>query len=185
MSLPLPSRRRARAVLATVAAALLALLLAGALAACQPALTPARLDERVHGTSLDAFRSWWTAEQAALHRVPRTTIEAWVRSGDARLDDRASRSGPWDLSTDVCSSGPDAGPGFDFRWPCIRHDLAWRNLRRLDRGTGAIATRAQRLRANERFRLDLAASCQDRRTVPRAACRLVAAAYGRAVDLAA
>lgn len=175
------SVRRARALLATVLVAVLA----ASLGACQPALTLARLDERVHRTSLAELRSWWTAEQAELHRVPRATIEAWVRRGDRRLDDGAARSGPWDLSTDGCSFAPDAGPSFDFRWPCIRHDLAWRNLRRLDRGTGTISTRAQRLRANDRFRADLHDTCRGRPTIQRAACLAVASAYGRAVDLAA
>ncbi|MEZ5138569.1 MAG: phospholipase A2 [Acidimicrobiales bacterium] len=140
----------------------------------------------MHQTALADLARWWTTEQAALHHVPPSTIERWVASASARLDDEEARSGSWDLSTDLCSFAPDAGPGFDFRWPCIRHDLAWRNLKRLDRlAGGGIDTRARRLRANERFRADLEASCRARAIVERAACRTLAAAYGRAVDLAA
>ncbi|HRW39507.1 MAG: hypothetical protein KDB04_18630 [Acidimicrobiales bacterium] len=181
MASPRPSRR-ARALIAVALAATIAALLG----ACQPPLTLASLDRQVHQTSLADLARWWTAEQAALHHVSTSTVDRWVASASARLDDQAARSGAWDLSTDLCSFAPDAGPGFDFRWPCIRHDLAWRNLKRLDRQAGGgVDTRARRLRANERFRADLEDSCRARGTLERPACRAVAAAYGRAVDLAA
>ena len=178
--------RRAGALAATAVAVVLSLVLSLALGACQPALTLRNLDARVHGSSLDDFRAWWVAEQAALHGVSRSTVLDWVRAGSSRIDDRASRSGRWDLSTDLCSFAPESGPGFDFRWPCIRHDLAWRNLKRLDRQAGGgIATRARRLRANDRFLTDLEATCRTRSLVERAACFAIAATYAQAVDLAA
>jgi hypothetical protein len=183
--LPLPRHGRslrAGAMAATVVAVVLSFVLGG----CQPALTLRNLDARVHASSLDDFRSWWVAEQAALHGVARSTVTTWVRDGSPHLDDRTSRSGRWDLSTDRCSFAPDAGPGFDFRWPCVRHDLAWRNLARLDRQVGGgIDTRARRLRANDRFLTDMEATCRPRSIVERAACFALAAAYAQAVDLAA
>ena len=177
-----PSARRARALVATAVALALALVLSG----CQPPLTLATFEQRVHVDSLAELRRWWVGEQAALHRVSRSTVERWVVDGSARLDDAAARSGAWDLSTDGCSFAPDAGPVFDFRWPCIRHDLAWRNLKRLDRQRGGgIDTRLRRLRANDRFLADLGTSCRARPLVQRAACLVVAAAYAEAVDVAA
>lgn len=178
--------RRARAIVATALAVVASLLGALVLSSCQPPLTLGTFEQRVHIDPLPDLRRWWVGEQAALHRTSRSTIERWVVEGSARLDDGASRSGAWDLSTDGCSFAPDAGPVFDFRWPCIRHDLAWRNLKRLDRQRGGgIDTRARRLRANDRFFDDLGTSCRDRPIVQRAACLAVAATYARAVDLAA
>lgn len=176
----LPSRR-ARALLATTIAVALALLLG----ACQPPLTLATFEQRIHVDPLADLHRWWVGEQAALHRVPRSTVERWVAEGSRHLDDAASRSGAWDLSTDGCSFAPDAGPVFDFRWPCIRHDLAWRNLKRLDRQRGGIDTRLRRLRANDRFLADMGVTCRERPVVQRAACLVVAAAYAEAVDVAA
>jgi hypothetical protein len=126
------------------------------------------------------------AEQAALQGVPRSTIERWVVTDPGRLDDADARRGTWDLSTDLCSFAPDTGPSFDFRWPCIRHDLAWRNLRRLQaQRAQPIDTRARRVRATDRFLADMVATCEVRTGIARTTCRAVAASYHRAVLLVA
>jgi hypothetical protein len=167
-----------------VLVALVALLALGGLTSCRAPLTLAALHHRVHATSLSSFRSWWVGEQAALQRVSPATIERWLASAPGRLDDADARRGPWDLSTDRCSFAPDAGPTFDFRWPCIRHDLAWRNLARLQRQrTGPIDTHARRVRATERFLADMRETCAARSGPARTSCRAVAATYHRAVLL--
>jgi hypothetical protein len=171
-----------RTRLVALAATLLAV--AASLTACRSPLTLAALDHRVHATSLEAFRSWWVREQAGLQRTTPATIERWVLEAPHRLDDADARRGAWDLSTDLCSFAPDAGPSFDFRWPCIRHDLAWRNLKRLDQQRAApVDTRARRMRANDRFLADLRATCDLRRGLARTSCRSLALTYHRAVVL--
>ena len=176
--MPVPSRPLARA---TVLAALVALVLA---TACTPRPTPAQLDRIVHATSLPAFRAWWRAEHARAQHVSAATVDRWLDREPARLDAAMARAGGWDLSTDLCSFAPDRGPLFDFRFPCIRHDFAWRNLRRLQaRRGGHIETRASRLAASERFLRDMQATCDLRPAVQRPGCRAVAHAYFRAVSV--
>ncbi len=174
------AHRRATGVVGLATALLAALALGG----CQPRLTIAALEQQ-EARPLADFARWWTSEQAELLHVDRPTIARWVRDADARLDGPASRSGRWDLSTDLCSFAPDAGTSFDFRWPCIRHDLAWRNLKRLDRQRGGgVDTPTRRRQANERFLADLRSSCASRAHIELPQCLATAAAYVRAVDLA-
>ena len=154
--------------------------------ACTPRPTLGELDRLASGTSLTSFDQWWRGEQAAANHVSRTTIDRWVAASSARLDSAAARARRWDVSTDLCSFAPNAGPGFDFRVPCIRHDFAWRNLRRLDRQAGGgIDTRARRQAANRQFQRDLESTCARRPLVQRTACRAVAATYYRAVSVVA
>lgn len=175
---------RARAAAAPVFVSLLVavlVVLIGA-TACAPRPTLAELDRRVYGTSLPAFATWWRHEQAVANGVSDATIDRWVRSSPVRLDTAAARRRPFDVSTDLCSFAPDAGPSFDFRWPCIRHDFAWRNLHRLEvLAGGGIDTRARRVAASRQFGRDLRTTCDVRPPIPRTACRAVAAAYERAV----
>ncbi len=174
--------RRARSPFPLVLALFVPLLLV--LSACTPSITLAELDRRVHATALPTFDRWWRGEQAAAHRVSRATVDRWVATSSARLDADAARRRAWDVSTDLCSFAPNAGPAFDFRVPCIRHDFAWRNLRRLDRQAGGgINTRARRQAANRRFLTDLESTCAARPFLQRTACRGIAAAYFRAVSL--
>ena len=178
--------RRSGAIPATLVALAAVLVAALGLTACQPRLTLPALDRMVYETSLGRFQQWWTGEQAQLRRTSAATIERWLDTSPARFDDARSRSGPWDLSTDRCSASPDRGPGFDFRWPCIRHDLAWRNLKRLQRVQGgSVDTRARRVRATDRFLADLLATCEPKPYLQRTACRTLARAYHQAVLLVA
>ena len=170
--------RRARAAVALVVILGLAVVTAG----CGPRPTLHALDQRVYGTSLPAFASWWQHEHAAAQRVSPSTVAVWLDRSPGRLGSAAARRGTWDLTTDLCSSAPDRGPSFDFRLACIRHDFAWRNLRRLDRlAGGGIDTHARRVAATNQFLRDMQATCVPKGIVVRSACRLVAAAYHRAV----
>ena len=171
------SRPFARAVTLVVAT-----LLVVSLASCTPKPTLAQLDRTLYATSLPSFRAWWRHEQARAQRVPVATVDRWLASSPGRLDAPAARSGPWDVSTDLCSFAPDTGPVFDFRLPCIRHDIAWRNLRRLDRRAGGgIDTRARRLAASRQFLRDMEATCSGRSRPQQPACRGVARTYFAAV----
>jgi hypothetical protein len=170
-------------VVASVVASALALALLLTFTGCTPKPTVADLDRKVFATSLPAFDRWWRGEQAAVNHVPRSTIDRWLRSDPKRLDSAAARRGSWDLSTDLCSFAPDTGPGFDFRVPCIRHDFAWRNLRRLqDRWGGSIDTRARRLEASRQFLRDMQSTCAVRPAVQRVPCAVVARTYFAAVS---
>lgn len=142
-----------RRILAGLAIALVAVL--GA-TSCTPAVSPTSYRRIVHELTLPAFARWWQTE----HRVATST---------------------WDLSTDGCSFAPDRGLTFDFRWPCTRHDLAWRNVRRLSSRPSIAQQRRLKIEANERFRRDLATACAQRATWQQASCRGVADIYHRAV----
>lgn len=161
-------------------AALLALLavLLLAVSACAPVPTLADLDRKL-ALPLASFDRWWRGEQAVANHVSRATIDRWLASSPARLDSAAARSRArtWDVSTDLCSFAPDTGPVFDFRVPCIRHDFAWRNLRRIGR-----STRARRLAASRQFLDDLRTTCAVRPVGQRTACRAVAQTYYAAVS---
>lgn len=153
---------------------------AGASAATQVAPAPSRvaLDRLVHATALPAFASWWEQSQARAHGVRVAQVQRWWQDQPARFDDAASRRGAWDLSTDRCSYVPDRGPGFDFRWPCVRHDFGWRNLRRLDpTGSLGINTRTRRRAVSQRFLMDMVITCGARPLVQRAPCVAVARTY--------
>jgi hypothetical protein len=143
-----------------VVAPLLALCALISLASCQGGIRRAELHHVVHERSLASFATWWTEARAA---------------GSTR----------WDLTTDGCSASPDRGPTFDFRWPCTRHDLAWRNVRRLVPPASAAEATALRRSANQRFRADLLTTCAVRPTWQRATCRALAEVYHGAVQLVA
>lgn len=176
MPVRLPSPARAALVALPIAVALLA-------AACIPQPTLSGLEHKLYATSPTSFDRWWRAEQAAAQRVSRATVDRWLASSPARLDAAAARSRTWDVSTDLCSFAPDKGPVFDFRLPCIRHDFAWRNLRRIDRQHGGgIDTRARRTAANRLFLRDMEVACSRRPTVQRTSCRAIARAYFGAVS---
>lgn len=177
-SVPTPSwsRRLVLVVVTIVGAGLLSL------TACQVAPTPASLDAKVYGTSMPVFLRWWQGEHARSQGVSVATVQRWWREQPARLDSPAARRGPWDLSTDLCSSSPDRGPTFDFRGPCVRHDFAWRNLRRLaQRGHRNQGTPAQRRRASDQFGRDLRWSCTLQPSWAQPSCRALATVYHRAV----
>ncbi len=174
----------ARPRLITRAASLIAVVLVTvSIASCTPKPTVAQFDRTVYATSLAAFRDWWRIEHARVQHVSPATVDRWLVAAPERLDAAAARSGTWNLSTDRCSFAPDAGPVFDFRFPCIRHDFAWRNLKRLQtRLGGSIDTRARRLAANRQFLRDMQAGCSARPVLQRPACGAVANAYFHAVS---
>jgi hypothetical protein len=150
---------------------------------CTPKPTLAQLHRTVYATSLPAFRDWWRHEHARVQHVAPATVDRWLATSPERLDALAARRGTWNLSTDLCSFAPDAGPVFDFRFPCIRHDFAWRNLRRLQEQLGGdIDTRARRLEASRQFLVDMRATCAVRPAIQRPPCRAVAQAYFHAVS---
>ncbi|MGN6695543.1 MAG: phospholipase A2 [Aquihabitans sp.] len=163
----------------SIRAAFLVLVAALALSttACTPKPTLSGLDQKLYATSLGSFDRWWRDEQAAANHTSRSTIARWLASSPSRLDSAAARRRPWDVSTDLCSFAPDTGPAFDFRIPCIRHDFAWRNLKRL-----GASTRARRLRASEQFLRDMVGTCAGRPLVQRTVCRSVASTYFHAVS---
>jgi hypothetical protein len=172
----LPSPVRAALVALSISLVLLA-------AACTPKPTLSALEHKLYGTSPASFDRWWRAEQAAAQRVTPATVDRWLASSPSRLDAAAARSRTWDVSTDLCSFAPDRGPVFDFRLPCIRHDFAWRNLRRIDRQHGGgVDTRARRTAANRQFLRDMEVACTHRPTVQRTSCRAIARTYFGAVS---
>lgn len=185
-------------------ALVLALLGLTALPSCSPADDEALFRQRLFSTPLDRFAAEWRAEHARLVGVPVAVVESWWAQGRHLEDARAAR-GWWDITTDFCSFAPDAGPYFDFREACVRHDAGWRNLRRLDRnwncpgagperpcgrdgragGTpGRFDTSAARREVNAQFGRDLRWSCARRPPADRARCLTLAVVYLRAVDLA-
>ncbi len=177
--MPVPPRPLIRA-----ASLIVAVVLALSAASCTPRPTLAQLDRTLYATSLPAFRDWWRQEHARARHVSVDTVDRWLAAAPERLDAPAARMGNWNLSTDLCSFAPDTGPVFDFRFPCIRHDFAWRNLRRLDtRLGGGIDTRARRLAASRQFLRDMQASCSMRPAFQRPACGAMAHAYFRAVSV--
>ncbi|WP_426571244.1 phospholipase A2 [Aquihabitans sp. McL0605] len=164
--------------------ATLAVALVGLMAGCAPKPTTGQLDHLLYATPLPQFQGWWISEQAAAQHVAPATVLRWWRDQPTRLDARAARTRRWDVSTDLCSSSPDTGPAFDFRAACIRHDFAWRNLKRLDAlWGGGIDTHARRVRATDQFLQDMRTDCVRRSPLLRAACLVVAGAYHRAVLL--
>jgi hypothetical protein len=177
--LPCPSRR----LLAVVAALMAALLGLGA-TSCTPRPSLGQLEHKLYATSLPSFQDWWRVEQARAQHVSLATIDRWLASTPAALDRPAARSRPWDVSTDLCSFAPNRGPVFDFRVPCIRHDFAWRNLRRLSRTTPGVDTRARRLAANRQFLRDMQWTCSRRHVTQRPACGALARTYYGAVSAA-
>lgn len=189
---PSAGRSRTASVHHRPAVAGLAVALVGALAAltvlsaCTPQRDRARYEHLVYELPLPEFLRWWEREQAAALHVPTSVVRAYLWSGDRQLDSAAAKGRWFDVSTDGCSSAPDAGPHFDFRAACVRHDLAWRNLRLLDRRHGTrLDTVTNRLRANRRFLADMHRDCDRRATFSRFACRTTATAYLTAVDAAA
>lgn len=164
-----------------VASLVAAVLLAG----CPAGLARHELHHAVHERSPASFATWWTDAHARAQGTTAAEVRRWLDHDPDRLDAPAARRGRWDLTTDRCSASPDRGPTFDFRWPCIRHDLAWRNVRRLTPTPSAAEATALRRSANQRFRSDLAASCTSRPTWQRAACRALAEVYHGAVQLVA
>lgn len=176
----MPARPRPAVRAASLVATILIVL---STTSCTPGPTLAQLERRLYATSLPSFRTWWREEQAKAQHVSPATVERWLATAPGRLDAPAARTRPWDVSTDLCSSAPDTGPVFDFRIPCIRHDHAWRNLRRLDRRAGGgIDTRARREAANRQFLRDMQATCSARPPVQRPVCGAVARAYFQAVS---
>lgn len=182
-----PARPACRSRRRPTALAIVVLGLAiGPLAACDRPPSPAELRRLVHATSLSSFAGWWERGQAQVHRTTVAQVRRWLRDRPAHLDDATARRGPWDLSTDRCSVVPDRGPSFDFRWPCIRHDFAWRNLRRLDpTGRRGLNTRAERRAASLRFLADMRERCRLRPWWRRPGCETVARTYYLGTMLAA
>jgi len=175
------SNRRPRRVALAVTAFLL-LLASG----CAPPPSLAELDVHLYRRSLPSFVGWWERQQAAAQHVSVATVDRWWRREPERLDAPGARSGRWDASTDFCSFAPDHGPGFDFRPACVRHDFAWRNLRRIDRqagGRGRVDTPSRRRRANEQFLADMRLLCRAGPVLFEPACLVVAASYHRVVSL--
>jgi hypothetical protein len=156
----------------------LVLVVSAGLSACRPDPT---YEQLVHRTSLSSFARWWEHEQATRQRVDVVTIRRWMRHHPRRLDAPAARRGRVDVSTDLCSFAPDAGPVFDFRLVCVRHDVAWRNLRR---GL-APNTTAERRRANVRFEADARSTCGLRPRPEQGPCRGVARLYRVVLDAVA
>ena len=173
---------RSRSTAIAVGSLFLAVALALGASSCTPKPTVAGLDRKVFATPLPEFERWWRGEQAAANHVSRATVDRWWQRDPQRLDSGSARRRPYDVSTDFCSFAPERGPGFDFRAPCVRHDFAWRNLKRLQSIIGGhIAPPARRLSATRQFLADMRSTCAARALPQRAACEAVAAAYYRAV----
>ncbi|MFN8018401.1 MAG: phospholipase A2 [Acidimicrobiales bacterium] len=175
--------RRLRGVLVGVALAAVVAAGGATLTACRPHPSWRAYERLEHGLSLEAFSRWWIDEQADRHHVTAFQVRRWFELDPGRLDDAASRAAGWDVSTDLCSSVPDRGPSFDFRWPCVRHDFAWRNIRRLAADRAVV--RQARHRADARFLADLRGRCAARPAPERVRCRAVALAYFLGVELVA
>ncbi len=127
----------------------------------------------------------FAAQMAELDRlVHRTSYDAWLAlAADGAA--RGRRLHPWlDWSTDGCSA-PLLGAGpFDFTVACARHDLAWRNLRRLSVHFGRPAwNAANKLEADRRFHADLRTRCARHPLVIGVACLATAQVYATAVAL--
>jgi hypothetical protein len=160
------------------------LVAAAVLAGCAPTPTVRQFDKLEYATPLGEFQRWWVGEQAAAQGVATATIWRWWRDQPRRLDALAARTRPWDVSTDMCSFSPDTGPTFDFRAACVRHDFAWRNLKRLQAlWGGRINTRSNRVRATDQFLRDMRLDCDRRARVARTSCRAAAAFYHQVVLL--
>ena len=77
-----------------------------------------------------------------------TPIAQFDRQWDAK------RPGCFDWSSDDCSKSPDNPLGFDFNYPCRRHDFGYRNSKEQGRCTEAF-----RKRVDDNFQKDLYDYC--------------------------
>jgi hypothetical protein len=81
----------------------------------------------------------------------------------------------FDWSTDYCSNSPDQPLGFDFRLPCWRHDVGYRNYK----AVGAFSTNKPRI--DDSLYFDLKATCATYNVFVRPACNSLAWTYYQAV----
>jgi hypothetical protein len=135
--------------------------------------------------ALAACHPSFEAQMVGLDRlVHRTTYDAWsvLAANDAALGRRLY---PWlDWSTDGCSAPLVGGGPFDFTVPCTRHDLAWRNLRRVgQRFDRDVWNAANKQEADRRFRDDLRTRCSRLPRVVLVTCLATAEVYGSIVRL--
>lgn len=120
------------------------------------------------------------------------------------VEDRMGGDDWFDWTTDWCSAPlvGSTGRSFDFRWPCRRHDFAYRNTKLLDvrygcphREPGAVCeSRAwrhgrwwnhrSRLEIDRRLRTDMRRSCWQQRPWHWASCLMWAETFYRAVRAA-
>jgi hypothetical protein len=156
---------------------------ARSLSACTPDQDLVAYSQLEYHTPMAAFVRWWKGEQASALHVGRATIDDWWRRGDGLLDQPAAKRRYWDVSTDFCSSSPNTGPYWDFKAPCVRHDFAWRNLKKMDARHGGhrFNTSAQRRGATEQFLEDMRSHCADRGILAKAPCLSTANLYYLAV----
>ncbi|UJA18781.1 hypothetical protein HJD18_00220 [Thermoleophilia bacterium SCSIO 60948] len=112
---------------------------------------------------------------------PTTPAQAYVAALELPLAEflalaaSADRDERLDWSEDGCTHVPDGAPTFDFHGACVRHDFAYRNAAL----TGATA--AARAAADERFKADMEASCENENPLDRIDCRALASIYYRGV----
>ncbi|KAL8284436.1 hypothetical protein RB601_006912 [Gaeumannomyces tritici] len=113
-----------------------------------------------------------TAELVAL--TDRYSFELTLPAFSAR---HAARDPPTlDWTTDGCSSSPDNPLGFPFLPGCHRHDFGYRNFKIQTR-----FTESNRLRLDNKLRVDLKYQCQSVNDIVRSLCNSLADVYYAAV----
>lgn len=117
-------------------------------------------------------------EDAVTTLVFRTPLKEFLDVADAnRRDPRL------DWSTDGCSAPFIGGSGlsFDFVDACRRHDFAYRNYPRMQKGR--LWTSRLRARVDDVFHRDMLDSCRARPATTRVRCRTWADVFFKAVRI--
>lgn len=76
---------------------------------------------------------------------------------------RMAADAQWmDWSQDACSAPPGLGLGRkdEFHMACLRHDMMWRTLAVIDRGTGRVWNERNRYRADKQIKMDTKEICR-------------------------
>lgn len=132
--------------------------------------------ERVFHTPMSEFLVWWKAGHGGATGQPQLVDFCWTY---ACLDSAEAKAGYWDFSTDFCSNpAPDTGLYFDFKAPCMRHDVSWRNLKKMQARWGSgFDTHTKRVATSEQFKVDMYDHCATRAGVAGSLCRQTANLY--------
>jgi hypothetical protein len=156
------------------------------LPSCTPEEDFAFFYSKEFGSSMGAFTTWWKAEHSAAIGVSARTMEGLWAMGQG-LDGSTAKQGYWDLSTDFCSNSRDTAAHFDFKAPCVRHDFAWRNLKKMDarHHVHRFNIHVKRVSTTKQFHEDMDGHCDGRHWAIRQACFTTSDIYFQAVMAAA
>ena len=98
--------------------------------------------------------------QAALNANVLMSYADWAEDYDTLRTATDDQSMDW--SQDACSSPPGLGLGKkeEFHMACLHHDMMWRTLAVIDRGTGRVWNERNRYRADKQIQADTKEICR-------------------------